>query len=486
MSQRQHPKSIDEIRRDVSQMLDRLPSHSPISATVVFKVDPRKVSVFVRKADALTEATNKLPGCTIFVYQKNKPIGPHSDESEQYLIYEDWESVAQFRTQWNSEHLKSFQNSVGELVVAPPDLNFYHGWEETEQVLVHSTGQTLCWDSDGKRISCDGSGQDAAFASGVPIPRERFRDNNNGTVTDRLTGLIWLKDGNRFGDVSWSQALRNANHLSSGSGGLSDGSVPGDWRLPNIREMRSLLDYSAVSPMITTDHPFVDVQQAIYWTSTTLASAPRLAWMITTAIGPSVFDLKENPNCMWPVRGTENVRVAQSGQTTCWNDIGEPIDGKGSGQDGDIQAGVTSPVPRFIDNADGTITDKLTGLVWLRNADAFGFRTWEQALKDCIGLCNGRHDLKDGSVAGQWRLPNVREIESLIDYGQVAPSIPAGHPFQNVRPSSYWTSTSVTSAPTQAMFVILGVGPSIFENKQHPFFVWPVRDSRPARRPREY
>src|SRR5438034_3705485 len=111
MSQRQQPKSIDEIRRDVSQMLDRLPSQSPISATVVFKVDPRSVSKFVRNADALKAATNKLPGCTIFVYQKHKAIGPEPEEFPQYLIYEDWESVAQFRTQWNSEHLKAFQYS---------------------------------------------------------------------------------------------------------------------------------------------------------------------------------------------------------------------------------------------------------------------------------------------------------------------------------------------------------------------------------------
>ena len=72
----------------------------------------------------------------------------------------------------------------------------------------------------------------------------------------------------------------------------------------------------------------------------------------------------------------------------------------------------------------------------------------------------------------------VREMESLIDYNNAGPCLPKGHPFVDVRPSSYWTSTSVTSAPTEAMFVILGVGPSIFENKEHPFFLWPVRDRR--------
>ena len=48
----------------------------------------------------------------------------------------------------------------------------------------------------------------------------------------------------------------------------------------------------------------------------------------------------------------------------------------------------------------------------------------------------------DGSVAGDWRLPNLREMQSLMDYGQYAPALPAGHPFFNVE-SLYWTSTTL-------------------------------------------
>ena len=85
--------------------------------------------------------------------------------------------------------------------------------------------------------------------------------------------------------------------------------------------------------------------------------------------------------------------------------------------------------------------------------------------------------MSDDSQPGDWSLPNIREAESLVDYGMVGPCLPQGHPFDNVRPSSYWTSTSVAAAPSEAMFIIYGVGPSIFENKQHPFFVWPVKRS---------
>jgi len=155
-------------------------------------------------------------------------------------------------------------------------------------------------------------------------------------------------------------------------------------------------------------------------------------------------------------------------------------DCEGTAQDGDIRAGVRWPDPRFTDNDDGTVTDNLTGLVWLKNADPFGFTRWHEALDECNKLCSGQYGLSDDSRPGDWRLPNIKEIESLVDYNRAGPCLPEGWEkvFVNVRPSSYWTSTSVAKAPTEAMFLILGVGPGIFENKEHPFFVWPVRSKR--------
>ena len=70
---------------------------------------------------------------------------------------------------------------------------------------------------------------------GVAWPNPRFKDNGNGTVTDNLTRLIWLKNANAFGLRTWEQALSDANALASGSAGLTDGSKAGDWRLPKTR-----------------------------------------------------------------------------------------------------------------------------------------------------------------------------------------------------------------------------------------------------------
>lgn len=484
MSQAEQNTFIDELRARISQMLDTLDQEAPIAATVVFKVKPAKESEFISNADALTEATRKLPGCQFFVYQKAIQTGPPSEPIE-YAINESWQTVRSFKKQWESDHLKNFQHRVLDLIVDLPDLRFYYGAgyvPEAHTAPVPRTGQKKCWDTGGTFVQCAGTGQDGEFQAGAPWPSPRFIDHGNGTVTDKLTDLIWLKDADHFGEVTWEQALENVRGMANGKAGLTDGSKKGDWRLPNIREIQSLIDYSTSNPILPAGHPFKGVKPSIYWTSTSLAASPNLAWMMTLGIGPTVFDLKINDNRMWPVRDGGKTRVARTGQQKCWDGLGNPVDCAGSGQDGETQAGVPSPNPRFVDHGDGTVTDRLTGLVWLKNADAFGLRTWEQALAVCNSLgMNPGYGLMDGSQPGDWRLPNIKEAESLVDYNNVGPSIPLGNPFVNVRPSSYWTSTSVAAAPSQAMFIIYGVGPAIFENKEHPFFVWPVRNPLQAR-----
>lgn len=479
MSEDPQKKFIDELRARVSKMLKGLDQEMPIAATVAFMVNKEKEENFIRNSDKLTDGTRRLPGCNIFAYHERRPVeggtSPDSDAVE-YLIYEDWETVRQFEKQWDSEHLREFQYKVGPLIIGPPDLRWYYGWSDTVGGRVPRTGQIFCYDARGKEIPCKGTGQDGEYRAGTAWPTPRFNDNYDGTVTDRLTGLIWLKDADYFGEVMWEEAVSKARQLAHGKYGLKDGSKRGDWRLPNIRELFSLIDYGTGVPLIPENHPFVNVQTSIYWTNTSLIAAPNLAWMMTLGIGPTVFDLKINPNRMWPVRG-KSTSVPRTGQTTCWSQIGAPIaDCKGTGQDGEIRAGVRWPDPRFTDNGDGTVTDNLTGLVWLKNADPFGFKTWQQALDECNKLSSGDYGLSDGSKPGDWRLPNIKEIESLVDYDRAGPCLPDGwQVFENVRPSSYWTSTSVAEAPSEAMFIILGVGPAIFESKEHPFFVWPVR-----------
>ncbi len=121
-------------------------------------------------------------------------------------------------------------------------------------------------------------------------------------MTDHLTGLIWLADANCFGDRTWEQALADANTLMSGSCGLTDGSLQTEWRLPNIRELLSLVDYSQSSPALPTSHPFSSLQ-LFYWSSTTAPASPTTAWILSVGDGASGVLTKTDITRVWPVRG---------------------------------------------------------------------------------------------------------------------------------------------------------------------------------------
>ncbi len=168
-------------------------------------------------------------------------------------------------------------------------------------------------------------------------------------------------------------------------------------------------------------------------------------------------------------------RVLKTGQTGCWDQDGIPIDCVGTGQDGEYQAGV-SVNPRFTDNGDGTVTDNLTRLIWLKDADCFGLRSWTSAVSDANTLADGSCGLTDVSLPGEWRLSNLKEFLSLIDFGQWDTGPPVGHPFSRVQSfPGYWSSTSGTLFPAHGWRMILGGGRVQLLPKTDTFFVWPVR-----------
>jgi hypothetical protein len=172
--------------------------------------------------------------------------------------------------------------------------------------------------------------------------------------------------------------------------------------------------------------------------------------------------------------------VPKTGQTTSM----------AAGDDGDHEKGVVWPNPRFtanVDNngngdcgdrgetCDGTVTDNLTGLIWLKNADCFGLRMWDNALSDSNGLSSGLCGLRDRSNAGDWRLPNYKELFSLIDPKNFAPTLPTGHPFGHVQASHYWSSTTGAGFSGYAWYVNMGDGFVNFHLKNNDYYVWPVR-----------
>lgn len=158
--------------------------------------------------------------------------------------------------------------------------------------------------------------------------------------------------------------------------------------------------------------------------------------------------------------------VPQTGQTTSY----------ASGDDGDLQTGVVWPQPRFTDQGNGAVTDNLTGLIWLKNANCFGTKTWAAALTNANTLASGACGLSDNSVAANWRLPNIVELKSLIDLQKSYPSIPGGHPFTNVQSGNYWSSSYYAGNITTIWIVNMQYGIVLNGSKTNfPYYVWPVR-----------
>ena len=166
--------------------------------------------------------------------------------------------------------------------------------------------------------------------------------------------------------------------------------------------------------------------------------------------------------------------VSKTGQTTSY----------ATGDDGDLERGVAWPNPRFTDNSDGTVTDNLTGLIWLTNANcAADTRTQDTALTDVASLNNAGtmngNNCGDTSNGGghqtDWRLPNMREMKSLIDYGSIDPALPSGHPFTSVEWDYYWSSTNDADYTPAAWQIQLDSGRGSIDDKSTPGYVWPVR-----------
>ena len=317
--------------------------------------------------------------------------------------------------------------------------------------LVHlaASGQTVSYQS----------GDDASIHAGVAWPATRFVDNGDGTVTDELTGLLWLKNAGCMAPTNWTAAMAEAQQLASGACGLSDGSKAGQWRVPNVWEMESIIDESAAAPALTVGSPFVNVTGGGYWTSTSIFNNPTsapYAWAIDLTSGQYIDDevnnlnLKTNALAVWAVKGTSGGAVTL--QATGYYIPYTP------GDDGTVATGVALPTTRMIDNGNGTVTDSVTGLIWMKQASCTQLQgTWSVSLAAVNALQSGQCGLTDGSSAGQWHMPNRKEMESLADRIQTneadlfnaswtsadAGLNSSGAEFSNfVTLQYYWTSTT--------------------------------------------
>ena len=179
--------------------------------------------------------------------------------------------------------------------------------------------------------------------------------------------------------------------------------------------------------------------------------------------------------------GADPLPLPKTGQTLCFDEVGTEIACAGTGQDGEFQNGVEWPDPRFTDNGDGTVTDNLTEFVWLQWI-LCSRGTWSDSLTFANQLAHGTCGLTDGSLAGDWRLPNVRELSSVTDFagtGGNIPALPRGHPFQPVLGPTIWSSTTDGADLASAYAMGMGDGSIRGLGKMAERYAWAVRDSLP-------
>jgi hypothetical protein len=343
-------------------------------------------------------------------------------------------------------------------------------------VNLPKTGQTICYDASGNVITCANTWQDGDVQAGAAWPSPRFTDNGNGTVTDNLTGLVWLRNANCANATrSWTTALSdvaqlNTNGTMNGNscGDTSNGgSHQTDWRLPNVNELESLI-HAGQSNTATwlNGQGFSNVQAYWYWSSTTVAGSTGYAWLILMSNGRVGYDYKSVVRYVWPVRAGSggsfgNSEIWKTGQTTSY----------AAGDDGALQKGVAWPSPnRFTVGTDALancVTDNLTGLMWVKSPDSTT-RLWQGALDyaNTLNLC-GYTD---------WRLPNRKELFSLIHYGQSNTATWLnGQGFSNVQAHWYWSSTTYAVSTDGAWDVGMSGGSVNIGSKAFVFYVWPVR-----------
>jgi len=240
---------------------------------------------------------------------------------------------------------------------------------------VVDTGQSSCYDSDGLTITCPSKGsalygQDAQF----PGNTASYTDNGDGTVSDNVTDLMWQQSPEDLG-LNYTEAEAYCTALDLG--GYSD------WRVPGTKEQFSISDFSQGWPYLNTTYfniAGISVSKdEQYWTE---------PYVGTTVEGQTNAAFGVN-------HGTGHIKAYPAG-------VSGPM-----GNHVRCVRGTTYGINEFVDNGDGTVSDLATGLMW-QQADNGTAMDWPAALAYAEQATTGGYT--------DWRLPNVKELQSIVDY----------------------------------------------------------------------
>lgn len=272
---------------------------------------------------------------------------------------------------------------------------------DTSQGYTYSDSELIEAPDEGEAFYA----QDAQYTGTVAS----YTDNGNATITDNVTDLMWAQDLSEA-SMSWEEAIEYCENLELGG--------YDDWRLPTVKELWSLRNYSQGWPWIDTDFFHLvgdgtDARQQHSWSSN--AYLVEDEYQNEQVIGSPSFIVNDWTGHIKAMSGNRFVRAVRGNTTYGIND--------------------------FVDNNDSTITDNATGLMWSKDDSGEGM-DWEAALAYAEGSEYAGYD--------DWRLPNIKELQSIADYSGVFPAMDTSvfnlTELTNIMGQTdypfYWSSTS--------------------------------------------
>ena len=267
-------------------------------------------------------------------------------------------------------------------------------------------------------------------------------------MTDLNTGLMWIQDPGA--KKTFAQSVAGAATCSVGG--------YDDWRLPTIKELYSLILFSGTDPDLRSSQtsdvtPYIDTE-AFTFTYGQAADGDRIIDSQYVSVTQYVHTTMGNNATVFGVNFADGrIKGYPSGNTR----RGTPKTYYVLYVRGNTDYGVND----FVDNGDGTVTDRASGMTWAQTDSGEGMN-WQQALAYAESFTLAGHD--------DWRLPNAKELQSIVDYTR-SPDTTASaaiDPVFEVTPITneggqtdypcYWTGTSHTRVDAASAGVYIAFG----------------------------
>jgi formylglycine-generating enzyme required for sulfatase activity len=257
-------------------------------------------------------------------------------------------------------------------------------------------------------------GEDSDYLVNPPS----YAINGDGTVTDNVTGLMWQHvDG---GEMTFDMAVIYCDSMTLGD--------HTDWRLPTGHELFGLVSLDRLNPALDTSS-FTKTGAEYWWSGDRRVDDTTRIWVVNAGggIGPHPMNetLSAGGSKLFHVRAVRQANAASTVQV------------------------------RFQDNGDSTVTDRTTGLMW-QKFQSPTMMAWEDALRYGESLSMGGYS--------DWRVPNIKEIQSLNDASRSNPSVDQTF-FPAVVTGKYWSSTTQFNASTRAWYIDFAYGITTYELK---------------------